>query len=1407
MKKAIIFSFIVSFILYVPQTAADTRGMYVDGFENILGNQTKENALLQFAKDCHVDCLTLGGCDLTGSEAAEVNNFIQKAKSSQWGITKIGAWGGTDTFFNTVGPYNDSHVGKFDALTLEHEYWNLDTCPDPRERCFAIHKAFLQAMRNVAQSRGLRVEDYLGWPTQAEAAELVNTGYIDRLLLHYYDINPTVAYNRFKVDRPLSWFAKNPQMEIWPIFSAEPSYMGPWLETDNMDNAETIFMNLYDQEPISGINLNGFQYFNYSELLAVNQPPVATRYAPSNTTVQILPGTTVGFAVNGSDADGNLRGAEWYLDGVHQASYFDMTGSSDTSNWSYTFNGNGTFEVTVIIFDAGFPNLYSNGITWTISTLPTNHPPQLSNPRVTPTSGNTSTTFEFLVDYYDPDGDPPDEDLSRVYIIGNGDVLEEPMTLKNGSPSNGTYHYTTALSQGSYSYQFLFVDSRGLSDILGYFSGPTVYATGQCAIEIGIAVPYVNEDLELEYSLNGISGPWTNIPITAKELDPLVVNIGQAVTFQAGSSNSNYDYEGWDIWDNGNHYGGTANVWPYTTGDDGLYMEVTYSYNPQYYTISGTALKSDGSLVPGGVTLTLTSPEQTLSQITTNGNFSFTGVKGGVPVTVTPTASGSYEFTPSKRVYNNLKQNWTNQTFVASTGDYYVPTVSFTSTPPMINENSTVSFSWTGTDNVTAPANLQYQYKLDGVDANWSVWTSATSKSYDVNNGAYTFWVSAKDEAGNTNQAPISYKFVVNAAPKVISAERIQNSVWASRLTLQMPTSPTHPTQNFVLLPQHSAMSDSELVPVTIHLPDSNVACGANAIVSGQLGITTRITQAGTCWMVTLPQNIPSGQNAQYDIVWGKMKYFGWQEEVAIPKGFPNLTVQTGYTSHVEASYLDDLMRMWRLASKKLSRVNGVFGSEKLWIFTDIADHSGAVVSERIQQYLPGTPYVEPYGCYYTFNGDTIFKSGNSTCVGWVERKYEKVKSGSSTVTNSYYRYVLQFFDVSGNSVNSYNGDWQLDHTINLPEGVLPGGIYATNHDSTSQLWYVLHDTEGRIVRPQTMLESTSSGILYSDHITKIGNNVAFFFSKYHEASLGQNRTDIYYQVRDPSGNLIKATTIVNPPLLPDNVELDDYYEFYNNPLTDSEGKVWVTFRHTRDGQPDEDFYIIIGNNGNIWKSITSVSFDTTFEFCDKDGYIWAHCDNNLLVFDSTGAQVLPTRINTYIPNQVAGTQTVRINGLGTGNSYRLYDRWSPQPVQIDVPSCANRNSMELFDLNLWNNALHTANLNLKKGDTSVWSQSGQFIGHTAFNISGVINEGQNLLVMTQNDFLGGQILITFPYVLSITGDVTGNGIVDFEDLAILVDQWLQPPGIPSADIAPLPNGDNFVDFRDFTALSEHWLQ
>jgi hypothetical protein len=55
--------------------------------------------------------------------------------------------------------------------------------------------------------------------------------------------------------------------------------------------------------------------------------------------------------------------------------------------------------------------------------------------------------------------------------------------------------------------------------------------------------------------------------------------------------------------------------------------------------------------------------------------------------------------------------------------------------------------------------------------------------------------------------------------------------------------------------------------------------------------------------------------------------------------------------------------------------------------------------------------------------------------------------------------------------------------------------------------------------------------------------------------------------------------------------------------------------------------------------------------------------------------------------------------------------------------------------------------------------------------------------------------------------DLDGLGDVNFGDLVILVSQWLQPPGTPSADIAPKPNGDGIVNFLDLAVLAGHWME
>jgi len=53
--------------------------------------------------------------------------------------------------------------------------------------------------------------------------------------------------------------------------------------------------------------------------------------------------------------------------------------------------------------------------------------------------------------------------------------------------------------------------------------------------------------------------------------------------------------------------------------------------------------------------------------------------------------------------------------------------------------------------------------------------------------------------------------------------------------------------------------------------------------------------------------------------------------------------------------------------------------------------------------------------------------------------------------------------------------------------------------------------------------------------------------------------------------------------------------------------------------------------------------------------------------------------------------------------------------------------------------------------------------------------------------------------------DFSHNGKVDFEDFAIIARFWHQNE--PYVDIAPRPNGDGIVDYKDLSVFAENWLQ
>jgi hypothetical protein len=62
----------------------------------------------------------------------------------------------------------------------------------------------------------------------------------------------------------------------------------------------------------------------------------------------------------------------------------------------------------------------------------------------------------------------------------------------------------------------------------------------------------------------------------------------------------------------------------------------------------------------------------------------------------------------------------------------------------------------------------------------------------------------------------------------------------------------------------------------------------------------------------------------------------------------------------------------------------------------------------------------------------------------------------------------------------------------------------------------------------------------------------------------------------------------------------------------------------------------------------------------------------------------------------------------------------------------------------------------------------------------------------------------TMWYLVTVSGDINGDGKVNFADFSELGQYWHQNE--PSVDIGPLPMGDSVVNLEDIAVLADTWL-
>jgi hypothetical protein len=278
-------------ILAASASAQNMRGLYVNGFNSILGNSASETTLLNHAQANGYNylCLySLASIDLTNAtKKSQLASFISRAKT-QYGVTQVGAAGEIYSFFsNYIIPYNNGRsvaAEKFDVLNFEFEFWIATTITNQycsqyltpagyscdSAGAFAYAKTQFSQIDAAAAANGMISEAYFGWPNKGQMQWFAQRA--DRILLHAYRTSDIDIYTYTK-NRLIDIASINSTVNVMIIFSSESIYMGPWLESHSITQPYNTYAAALTAETGTWkdfIKLQGYQWFKYSLM------PVAT---------------------------------------------------------------------------------------------------------------------------------------------------------------------------------------------------------------------------------------------------------------------------------------------------------------------------------------------------------------------------------------------------------------------------------------------------------------------------------------------------------------------------------------------------------------------------------------------------------------------------------------------------------------------------------------------------------------------------------------------------------------------------------------------------------------------------------------------------------------------------------------------------------------------------------------------------------------------------------------------------------------------------------------------------------------------------------------------------------------------------------------------------------------------------
>jgi hypothetical protein len=247
--------------------------------------------------------------------------------------------------------------------------------------------------------------------------------------------------------------------------------------------------------------------------------------------------------------------------------------------------------------------------------------------------------------------------------------------------------------------------------------------------------------------------------------------------------------------------------------------------------------------------------------------------------------------------------------------------------------------------------------------------------------------------------------------------------------------------------------------------------------------------------------------------------------------------------------------------------------------------------------------------------------------------------------------------------------------------------------------------------------------------------------------------------------------------------------------------------------------YAIVGAEGDDDKGTWSGSA-YIFKW---DGTSWVQ-QQKLLASDGAASDEFGVSVSVSGDYAIVGAYHDDDNGSNSGSAY-IFKRdgtsWSQQAKILASDGAAS----DYFGLSVSisgdyaivgaygddDKGSNSGSAYIFRWDGTSWSQQQKLLASdgAAGDIFGFfvsISEDFAIVGALFDDDKGSDSGSAYIFIVCPTADLSGDCCVNFVDFAILANQWLQRPGVPSADIAP-EGGDGVVNLLDLAILVDEWLQ